>query len=329
MISKGNSRRDEAGAPPFGQHEIERGGNDQEHSGDAPQAGQLPEQQIAQCCRINNARIIQRHQHGGVALAQAMGNHALTEDTQNTDNGEQRQLRPVRRHPEPDRRNQREERIPERVIKHDHPRRLGALQPLDADHHQSAKQRAGRADEGIRIEAFGERPRVKQDADEADDGDDGAAPAGNLAQEDQRQRNHEQRPRELQRHGIRQQHMGDGPEEAGIADRAGGAAQQMHAETLGAQRLQRVAQEHRHHQQKADQRAKEQDLDAGKPGAEEFHHRRHDHQRHRACRYQHGAARDRLHGMPARQHRSLFGRRGHQLLDLGFGAQDHGQPLDG
>ena len=65
-------------------------------------------------------------------------------------------------------------------------------------------------------------------------------PARDLAEEQHRQRDHEQRPRELQRHRVGEQHVGQRPEEAGVADRAGRAAHEVHAGPLGAQRLKRI-----------------------------------------------------------------------------------------
>ncbi len=134
------------------------------------------------------------------------------------------ELGPGRGDPQPQRRQQRKRRGPECVVEHDDARRFGGGEPLDADHHQRSEQRADGAHEHAGLEACGERARIDDDADEPDHGDERSSPAGALAQERKRQRNHEQRPGELQRHGVGEQHVRDRPEEADVADGADRAA---------------------------------------------------------------------------------------------------------
>ncbi len=176
---------------------------------------------------------------------------------------------------------------------------LGGLQALDADHHQPAGERAERTDEHAGLEAGGKRARIDHDTEKPGERDAGAAPADDLAEEEHRQRDHEQRPRELQRHGVCEQHVGQRPEEAGVADGAGRAAHEVHAGPFCTQRRKWIAPQHRHHQEESDHRAEEEDLHRRQPLAEELHQRRHDDQRQRPERHQHDATPDALHGIPA------------------------------
>ena len=127
----------------------------------------------------------------------------------------------------------RKQRRVKRVVENDPARWFGGAQFLDRYHNHAAEHGSRHSHYSVGIEAAAEWLKHDQYAAKPSKSDRDTLPPRNFAQKQESQQYHEQWPRKLQRHGIRQNQVRDPEKETIVAACSPKPALEVHTGALG------------------------------------------------------------------------------------------------